>query len=104
MGEKNKNLQMEQNTNVQTIAASIRLIGSLVLISGIILLAKALLTEISVTAQNLNEETLLRLPKEIADKTNYTILGGFLIVVGIQLCLVNTKLVSEIKEQFSRTL
>lgn len=94
----------QQKTNAPLVAASIRLIGSLVLISGVILLAKALLTEISVTAQNLDAETLLRLPKEIADKTNYTILGGFLIVVGIQLCLVSTKLISEIKEQFQRPI
>lgn len=94
----------EQKTNENTVAASIRLIGSLVLISGILLLAKALLTEINITNQNLDAETLLRLPREIADKTNYTILGGFLIVVGIQLCLVNTKLITEIKEQFQRPI
>jgi len=91
----------EQKTNAN-VAAGIRLIGSLVLIGGIVLLIMSQLMEISIKSGTFDPQELLDLQKQIATKTNYTILGGFLTVVGIQLCLVSTKLVSEINEQFKR--
>jgi len=91
---------MEENqNNHHVVAAVIRFIGFLVLVGGIALLVIAQLKEINIDPQNLNVETLVKLPKDIADKSNYTIIGGFLIVVGIQFCLVSTKLISEIKDQ-----
>ena len=97
----NKQKQHTDNT-----AGSIRLIGSLVLISGIVLLIMSQLIEVSVTAnsENVNVETLIELPKKIADKTNFTLLGGFLIIIGLQLSLVSNKIISEIKEQFKKPI
>jgi hypothetical protein len=61
--------------------------------------------EISINnSENIDANTLLKLPKEIADKTNLTLLGGFLIIVGLQLSLVSNKIVSDIKEQFKKPL
>jgi hypothetical protein len=90
----------------ENIAGSIRLIGSLILIGGIILLGISQIMEINVepNAKNINVETLMELPKKIADKTNFTLLGGLLTIVGLQLSLVSNQIVSDIKEQFKKPL
>jgi hypothetical protein len=97
------------NNEIKTsdnIAGSIRLIGILILICGILLLGVSQIMEINVepNSENMNVETLLELPKKIADKTNFTLLGGLLIIVGLQLSLVSNKIISEIKEQFKKPL
>jgi hypothetical protein len=87
------------------IAGSIRLVGNLLLIAGIIFLIKSQLMEISVNnPENIDAKTLIELPKQIADKTNFTLLGGLLIIVGLQLSLVSNKIVSDIKEQFEKPI
>ena len=90
----------------ENVAGSIRLIGSLILIGGIILLGISKIMEINVepNAENINVETLMELPKKIAGKTNFTILGGLLTIVGLQLSLVSNQIVSDIKEQFKKPL
>lgn len=97
------------NNEIKTsdnIAGSIRLIGSLILIVGIVLLGISQIMEINIepNSENMNVETLLELPKKIADKTNFTLLGGLLIIVGLQLSLVSNQIVSDIKEQFKKPL
>lgn len=95
----------EINTS-ENIAGSIRLIGSFILIGGIILLGISQIMEIKVepNAENINIETLMELPKKIADKTNFTLLGGLLTIVGLQLSLVSNQIISDIKEQFKKPL
>ena len=90
----------------ENFANSIRLIGSLILIGGIALLAFSQLMEIKVepNAENINVETLIELPKKIADKTNFTLLGGLLIVVGLQLSLTSNKVILDIIEQFKKPI
>ena len=90
----------------ENVAGSIRLIGSLILIGGIILLGISQIMEVKVepNAENINIETLMELPKKIADKTNFTLLGGLLTIVGLQLSLVSNQIVSDIKEQFKKPL
>ena len=90
----------------ENVANSIRLIGSLILICGIILLGISQIMEIKVepNAENINVETLMELPKKIADKTNFTLLGGLLTIVGLQLSLVSNQIISDIKEQFKKPL
>ena len=77
----------EKNINI---ASSVRLIGSLLLIGGIALLGFSQLMEINFEpdAENINVETLMELPEKIADKTNFTLLAGLLIIVGLQLSLI----------------
>ncbi len=95
----------EINTS-ENVAGSIRLIGSLILIGWIILLGISQIMEIKVepNAENINIETLMELPKKIADKTNFTLLGGLLTIVGLQLSLVSNQIISDIKEQFKKPL
>jgi hypothetical protein len=95
----------EINTS-ENVAGSIRLIGSFILIGGIILLGISQIMEIKVepNAENINIETLMELPKKIADKTNFTLLGGLLTIVGLQLSLVSNQIISDIKEQFKKPL
>lgn len=90
----------------ENIAGSIRMIGSFILIGGIILLGISQIVEIKVeqNAENVNVETLMELPKKIADKSNFTLLGGLLIIVGLQLSLVSNQIISDIKEQFKKPL
>lgn len=90
----------------ENVAGSIRLIGSLILIGGIILLGISQIMEIKVepNSENINVETLMELPKKIADKTNFTLLGGLLTIVGLQLSLVSNQIISDIKEQFKKPL
>ncbi len=90
----------------ENVSGSIRLIGSLILIGGIIILGISQIMEIKVepNAENINVETLMELPKKIADKTNFTLLGGLLIIVGLQLSLVSNQIISDIKEQFKKPL
>lgn len=90
----------------ENVAGSIRLIGSLILIGGIILLGISQIMKINVepNAENINVETLMELPKKIADKTNFTLLGGLLTIVGLQLSLVSNQIISDIKEQFKKPL
>ena len=90
----------------ENVAGSIRLIGSLILIGGIILLGISQIMEVKVepNAENINIETLMELPKKIADKTNFTLLGGLLTIVGLQLSLVSKHIISDIKEQFKKPL
>lgn len=87
-------------------AGSIRLIGSLILIGGIIILGISQIMEIKVEpkAENINVVTLMELPKKIADKTNFTLLGGLLTIVGLQLALVSNQIISDIIEQFKKPL
>ena len=97
------------NSEIKTsddIAGSIRLIGSLILIVGIVLLGISQIMEINIepNSENMNVETLLELPKKIADKTNFTLLGGLLTIVGLQLSLVSKQIISDIKEQFKKPL
>ena len=61
-------------------------------------------TNIENNAENINVEALLELPKIIADKTNFTLLGGFLTIIGLQLSLVSNKIISDIIEQFKKPL
>ena len=88
----------------ENIAGSIRFIGSLIVIGGIILLgfSQIMETNIEPNAENINVETLMELPKKIADKTNFTLLGGLLTIVGLQLSLVSNQIISDIKEQFKK--
>ena len=90
----------------ENVAGSIRLIGSLILINGIILLGISQIMEVKVepNAENINVDTLMELPKKIADKTNFTLLGGLLTIIGLQLSLVSNQIVSDIKEQFKKPL
>lgn len=90
----------------ENIAGSIRLIGSLILIVGIILLGISQIMEIKVepNAENINIENLMDLPKKIADKTNFTLLGGLLVIVGLQLSLISNKIISDITEQFKKPI
>ena len=90
----------------ENVAGLIRLIGSLILIGGIILLgiSQIMETNIEPNAENINVETLMELPKKIADKTNFTLLGGLLTIVGLQLSLVSNQIISDIKEQFKKPL
>jgi hypothetical protein len=85
----------------ENVAGSIRLIGSLILIGGIILLGISQIMDIKVepNAENINVESLMELPKQISEKTNFTLLGGFMIIVGLQLTLISNRVISEIKEQ-----
>ena len=97
------------NSEIKTsdnIAGSIRLIGSLILIVGIVLLGISQIMEINIepNSENMNVETLLELPKKIADKTNFTLLGGLLTIVGLQFSLVSNQIISDIKEQFKKPL
>ncbi|WP_291098173.1 MULTISPECIES: hypothetical protein [unclassified Flavobacterium] len=82
-------------------ADSVRLVGRLVLIAGIILLIISQVMEVSIDDyENIDAKTLLEIPKKIADKTNFTLLGGLLTIVGLQLSLVSNQVITEIKEQF----
>ena len=86
-------------------AESVRVFGRLILVAGIIFLTIAQLTDVSVNyTENIDAKTLLELPKKIADKTNFTLLGGLLIIVGLQLSLVSNQIVYDIKEQFKKPL
>ncbi|WP_291098167.1 MULTISPECIES: hypothetical protein [unclassified Flavobacterium] len=87
-------------------AGYIRLIGNVILIAGIVFLIKSQLMETNIenNPENINVETLMELPKFIADKTNFTLLGGFLIIIGLQLSLVSNRIISDIIEQFKNPL
>jgi hypothetical protein len=88
----------------ENIAGSIRFIGSLIVIGGIFLLGISQIMETSIepNAENINVETLMELPKKIADKTNFTLLGGLLTIIGLQLSLVSNQTISDINEQFKK--
>jgi hypothetical protein len=90
------------------VSKEIRLIGNIILIAGIIVLLRSQLMEITVAPDyaKIDIDVAQHLPEKIpnieliADKTNYTLLGGFLIIVGLQLSLVSNKILLEIKEQW----
>lgn len=90
------------------VSKEIRLIGNIILIAGIIVLLRSQLMEITVAPDyaNLDIDVAQHLPEKIpnieliANKTNYTLLGGLLIIVGLQLSLVSNKILLEIKEQW----
>jgi hypothetical protein len=91
--------------NSNNIASSIRLIGSLIFIGGIIFLFKSQLMEIPIyNSENIDGKTLLELPKKIAERTNFTLLAGLLIIVGLQLSLVSNQIIKEINEQFKKPI
>lgn len=82
----------------------VRLFGRIILITGIALLTFAQLMEISVNEYDeIDVKTLIELPKKIADKTNFTLLGGLLIIIGLQLSLVSNQVIIQIKEQLKKT-
>ena len=86
-------------------ADSVRVFGRLILAAGIVFIAIAQLTDISVNyTEDFDPKTLLELPKKIADKTNFTLLGGLLTIVGLQFSLVSNQIISDIKEQFKKPL
>ena len=92
------------NNEIKTsdnIAGLIRLVGSLILLVGIALLGMSQFMEINIepNSENMNIESIIELPKKIADKTNFTLLGGLMIIVGLQLTLISSSVISEIKEQ-----
>lgn len=80
----------------------IRLIGNAILISGVIVLFRSQVIEISVAPDyaNIDIDTSIQLPERvmnlelIANKINYTILGSLLIIVGLQLSLAQNKITS----------
>ena len=91
------NNEIKQNNDVVSV---IRLIGFIILVAGVIFFAKSQLMEISInSSEEINAENLLALPKQIAEKTNFTLLGGFMIIVGLQLTLISNRVISDIKEQ-----
>lgn len=89
-------------------STDIRLIGNIILIVGIIILLKSQLMGITVEPDyaNIDIDVAQHLPEKIpnieliADKTNLTVLGAFLIIIGLQLSLVSNKIISEINEQW----
>lgn len=86
-------------------ADSVRVFGRLILIAGIVFLTIAQLSDTSVNyTENIDAKTLLEIPKKIAEKTNFTLLGGLLIIVGLQLSLVSNQVITEIIEQFKRPI
>ncbi|HSD08037.1 hypothetical protein [Flavobacterium sp.] len=103
----NNEIKTSDNT-----AGSLRLIGFLILIIGIILLFISQVMEITVEPDyaNIDVNVAQHLPEKvanielIANKTNFTLLGGFLMIFGMQLSLVSNKIISEIKEQFKKPL
>lgn len=80
----------------------IRLIGNAILILGVILLFRSQVMEITIAPDyaKIDIETSMQLPEKvinlelIANKINYTILGSLLIIVGLQLSLVQNKIIS----------
>lgn len=88
----------------------IRLIGNVILIVGIIVLLRSQFMEITVSPDYANIDIDVALsqnyPEEILNiglihnKTNYTLLGGLLIIIGLQLSLVSNKILLEIKDQW----
>ncbi|MFI0491379.1 hypothetical protein [Flavobacterium sp.] len=88
----------------------IRLIGRIILIFGVVLLVISQVMETTVAPDyaNIDTEVAINLPEKvpnielIANKINLTLLGGFLIVIGLQLLLVSNNTISEIKEQFKK--
>ena len=86
---------------------SIRLIGRLILILGIILLVISQFMEITVEPDysNINIDASQNFPEKvvnlglIANKINLLILGGLLILIGLKLSLVTNKTILGIKKQ-----
>ncbi len=97
------NSEIKENNNT---AGTIRLIGSFILIVGLIFLVFSQLMETAIEnkSENIDIETLIQLPKNIANKTNYTLLGGLFIVVGLQLSLVSNQIITDISKQFKKPL
>ncbi|MEC4050530.1 hypothetical protein OX284_013905 [Flavobacterium sp. SUN046] len=97
------NTEIKSSSNT---AGAIRLIGSLIIIVGLIFLALSQLMETTIESksENIDIETLIQLPKKIADKTNYSLLGGFLIIIGLQMAFVSNQIISDISEQFKKPL
>ena len=97
------NTEIKSSSNT---AGAIRLIGSLIIIVGLIFLAISQLMETTIESksENIDIETLIQLPKKIADKTNYSLLGGFLIIIGLQMAFVSNQIISDISEQFKKPL
>lgn len=93
---------MEQKRTIdRELASIIRFIGIISIIAGLIFLFIGIEAEINLNPYSLDAEALIGLPKEIAEKTNKTILGGFLIIIGIQLCSISTNLILEMRKQFT---
>lgn len=88
----------------------IRLMGNFILIAGVIILFRSQIMEIAVEPDyaNIDIDTSIQLPERvinlelISNKINYTLLGGLLIIVGMQLSLVSNKILLEIKEQWKQ--
>lgn len=84
--------------------------GNFILIAGVIILFRSQIMEIAVEPDyaNIDIDTSIQLPERvinlelISNKINYTLLGGLLIIVGMQLSLVSNKILLEIKEQWKQ--
>jgi hypothetical protein len=92
------------------VSKKIRLMGNFILIAGVIILFRSQIMEIAVEPDyaNIDIDTSIQLPERvinlelISNKINYTLLGGLLIIVGMQLSLVSNKILLEIKEQWKQ--
>jgi hypothetical protein len=86
---------------------SIRLIGNMILIAGIVvvLISQFMATSVAPDYANIDIETAQYLPEKvvnfelIANKINFLILGGLLIIIGLKLSLISNKTISDIKQQ-----
>jgi hypothetical protein len=87
-------------------ASSIRIFGNIIVVIGVVILLFSQFMETSVPPDyaNLDIEIIKNLPEKVlnfdlvAQKLNYLILGGMLIVIGLKLSLISDKKFSEIKQ------
>ena len=87
-------------------ASSIRIFGNIIVVIGVVILFFSQFMETSIAPDyaNLDIETIQNLPEKVlnfdlvAQKLNYLILGGMLIVIGLKLSLISDKKFSEIKQ------
>lgn len=104
-------MDKKEQTNNNS-AGSVRLIGRIILMFGIVLIVISQVMETNVAPDyaNIDVEIAMNMPEKVPNidlisrKTNFTILGGVLIIVGLQLLLVSNQVISEIKEQFKKPI
>ena len=88
-------------------ASSIRIFGNIIVIFGVITLffSQSMETSVAPDYAILGIEAIKNLPEKIvnfdliAQKLNYLILGGILIIIGLKLSLISNKTISEIKQK-----